>query len=409
MGENRNFYFVIMRFIVLVFSLLLASCSDAVRTAYDSEEYELYYNFLLLKAYFYKPERINRFSEYEGMEVDDMYRSLEDYFRGNRYTFYLPPANADDKISQIENTPKYYSFGFEREVIDDTLVVSQVYPISPAADAGLKKHDKLLFANGVSLTGANAALYKNSDSLFATSTTFIILSGEEIFMEKAEVQQPTVYLDSSNGIPVITVTRYAPKTNNPSGTYAEFKKILQEVKSAPTVIMDLRNNGGGSIGHCTAMAAELVPYGSELIFDVGHYYDPEIGNVIDTTHVFVSDYLTSEGDGVGINWIIQINEWTASCAERFTAAVKYNRPETVVVGQTSHGKGIGQMYAKTHLGGLAYITCMQSYYPNGETFHGVGIVPDIPEMPILTKKLPKQKAEPTEFGMYKYHSFHQWK
>jgi len=404
----RFFYFINMRYAILLSALLLIACSKVVPVP---EHYELRHNYFLLKAHFYKPERLKEFSEYEDMEIDEMYLSLNDYFKGNRYTFYVQPSEANNKIDQIQNTKKYYSFGFERTLTDDTLIVSQVYPISPATAAGLKKHDKLLFASDISLTGANAALYKNSDSLFAATTTFKVLREKDIVtltMEKEEVQLPTVYLDSSNGIPFITVTQYKEKTNNPKGTYAEFKEILQEIKDAPKAIMDLRNNGGGSIRHCTAMAAELVPFDSELIFDVEHYYDAEKGNVIDTIHSFVSDFLTSEGDGVNTHWTILINENSASCAERFTAAVKYNRPETVIAGQTSYGKGIGQMYTKTYLGGLAYITCIQSYYPNGETFHEVGIEPDIPEMPALTKRLPKYKAEPTEFGAYKYRSFHQW-
>ncbi|MCL2260752.1 MAG: S41 family peptidase [Fibromonadales bacterium] len=397
-----------MRFIALLFALLLASCGEVVKPS--DEEYELYYNHLLLKAYFFKPERIKPFSEYEGMEIDEMYRSLGDYFRGARYTYYLPPTKADDKISELENTPKYLSFGFERILIGDTLlVVSQVYPISPAAAAGLKKHDTLLFANGVSLTGKNAVLYKNSDSKFDSSTTFRVSRGEDIFMEKAEIQNPTVYLDSLDGIPYITVTQYKPYTNNPDGTYAEFKEILQKIKNAPTAIMDLRNNPGGHITHCTKMAAELVPFDSELIVDVTHYYDKGKGNVIDTVHYFVSDFLEREGDGVNIHWTILINGRSASCAERFVAAVKYNRPETVIAGEKSVGKGVGQMYAKTYLGGLAYITCMQSYYPNGETFHEVGIVPNNQDASVLTKSLPKHKTEePVEFGMYEYRSLHQW-
>jgi len=188
-------------------------------------------------------------------------------------------------------------------------------------------------------------------------------------------------LDSIEGIPYIRVTEYKVNTNNPKGTYAEFKEILQEIQGTKTAIMDLRNNLGGSIEHCTSMAAELVPLNRELLYDVQHYYDAKRGNVIELSHKYVRDYLKQEGTGVNIKWIILINRMSASCSERFTAAVKYNRPETVIIGQTSYGKGIGQIYTKTYLGGLAYITCLQTYYPDGETFHNIGILPDIPTDP----------------------------
>jgi C-terminal processing protease CtpA/Prc len=315
------------------------------------------------------------------MEVDSMYSSLNDYFKGRRYTRYYKPDISEQVINNIQNSERYYSFGFERRKVNsgDTLIVTAVYPISPAADAGLRKRDKLLFANDVSLTGEQAAAYLESDSLFASSTVFKVLRGTDSLtlpaMQKKEVPEPTVYLDSLNEIPYITVTEFTLKTNNPNGTYYEFAEYLKEIRGTKTAIIDLRYNGGGSIWHCTAMAAELVPLNNELVYDVEHLRRDE-NNVIITRRHFAKNYLSSEGLGTGINWIILMSGGSASCSERFIAAVKYNRPETVIIGQNSYGKGIGQIYTKTILGGLAYITALQSFYPNGETFHEVGIAPD---------------------------------
>jgi len=374
-----------MRFIILLFPLLFLACGEAEVRVYSDEAQELSYNYRLLKSYFYRPERIKEYEEYVGMEVDSMYESLKDYFCGanyegncgNRYTYYLPPEKSDDKIIQIENTPRYYSFGFERGKKEDTLIVLEVYPISPAFDAGLKKRDRLLSANGISLIGEKAVDYLEKDDKFDNPTVFVVLrDGKEKTlpaMHKAEIQEPTVFLDWLEGIPYIQVTGYKVNTNNPRGTYYEFKNILDSIKGAKAAIMDLRYNPGGSIAHCTAMAAELVPYNSMLLYDVQRR-----GNTTDTLPDFAYEYLYKEGDGVNIKWVILINKWSASCSERFTAAVKYNRPdETVIIGQTSYGKGVGQVYGKTYLGGLAYITSLQTFYPNGKTFHDIGIEPDI--------------------------------
>jgi C-terminal processing protease CtpA/Prc len=389
-----------MLFIILLFPLLFLACGEAELKIHDEvyeQKQEFSHNYWLLRAYFYHPERIKEYEEYKGMEIDTMYESLKDYFCGanhkgycySRYTYYLPPKKSDDKISDIENTKKYHSFGFERgRVINDgkpvdTLIVSAVYPISPAFDAGLKKRDKLLSANGISLTGENVAAYLKNDDQFENTTVFTVLRNGErktlLQMQKKDVPKPTVYLDSLGDIPFIRVTEYKVSTNNPKGTYYEFKEILQEIKGAKTAIMDLRGNGGGNIWHCTAMAAELVPLDKELIYDVQHLYDDKRGNVVDTSHVFAKNYLKQEGAGINIKWIILMDNGSASCAERFIAAVKSGRrPETTqLIGQTSYGKGIGQIYTKTYLGGLAYITSLQTFYPDGTTFHNVGIKPNI--------------------------------
>jgi len=395
-----------MFFIVLLFPLLFLACGEAELRIHDeeyerkyNEEQELNYNYRLLKAYFYHPERIEDYREYRGWKVDSMYESLKDYFCGAhyegdceaikeaRYTRYYPPEKSDDKITEIENTPKYLSFGFERGKKGDTLVVSTVYPISPAFDAGLRKRDRLLFANGKSLTGENADTYFKNDEKFDDPTVFVVLrDGKEKTlpaMRKAEIQEPTVYLDTlvDTDIPYISVTGFKVSTNHPNGTYAEFKKILDEIKEVKTAIVDLRSNPGGNIMHCTAMAAELVPRDSMLLYDVQHYYSSKRGNVIEILPDYPSYYLDHEGVGINIKWIILMNRGSASCSERFAAAVKYNRPETVIIGQTSYGKGIGQIYTKTYLGGLAYITSLQTFYPDGETFHNIGIIPDIATEP----------------------------
>jgi len=382
-----------MRIVLLFCGLLIFACGDAFEI--EGNEQELYQNHRLLKAYFFRPDSVKKYEKYRGMEVDSMYESLKDYFCGAnfagnctaRYTRYFPPEKADDKIDEIQNTKRYYSFGFERRgnKSGDTMIVDAVYPISPAFTAGLRKKDKLLFANETPLTGLteeSVIAYLKNDEPFKDSTVFKVLrDGKTITlpaMQKAEVQRPTVYLDSIDGIPYIQITEYKVKTNHPDGTYFEFRNILQEINGAKAVIMDLRGNPGGSIRHCTAMAAELVPLNSELVYDVEHYRDSKRGNVVDVSHEYARDYLSQEGLGVNTKWVILMSRGSASCSERFTAAVKYNRPETIVIGQTSYGKGVGQIYTKTYAGGLAYITCLQTFYPDGTTFHNVGIIPDIP-------------------------------
>ncbi|MDR2594398.1 MAG: hypothetical protein LBC87_06485 [Fibromonadaceae bacterium] len=397
-----------MRIVLLFCGLLIFACGHVGSEISGDDDQELYQNYLLLKAYFFHPERIKEYEEYRSMKidsiykkVDSMYKSLDDYFCGahyvgdirdcQKYTRYYPPEKTNDKINEIEKTERYYSFGFLRDgnKSGDTMIVWWVYPISPAATAGLRKKDRLLSANGISLTGLDLAgkdsIYLENDDPFKDSTVFVVLrEGKTITlpaMKKKEVPEPTVYLDSLDGIPYIRVYQYKLSTNNPRGTYYEFYNILQEINGAKAAIMDLRGNPGGNMGHCTAMASELVPLNTLLLYDVEHYHDRKRGNVIDTSYEYARDYLRRDGIGINTKWVILMSRGSASCSERFAAAVKYNRPETVVIGQTSYGKGIGQIYKETYMGGLAYITCLQTYYPNGETFHNIGIIPDIETEP----------------------------
>jgi len=382
-----------MRLLLLLLALALFSCgtlspdSPFSPESPEKNEYntELVYNYRLLQFYYYHPDNIKPFSAYENLpEVDLMYESINDTLRGHRFTRYHKPEKAQQVIDDTQNSYRYYSFGFERKFLSeerDTLIVTAVYPNSPANSAGLKKYDKLLFANNdLELTGDYATLYIRNDSLFDSITVFEVLRDNEIVllepMEKKEVRQPTVYLDSLSGVPVIRVTEFTQTTNDPDGTYQEFKNYLREIKGVESAIIDMRYNGGGSIYHCTAMAAELSEPNKELVYDVQHY--PKNNRpVIEIKHYFARDFEHRVGDGVGIKWVIMVNEGSASCAERFVAAVKAARPETIIIGQTTFGKGIGQSYMETYLKGVAFITSLQTFSPNGETFHRVGIRPDL--------------------------------
>jgi C-terminal peptidase prc len=373
-----------MQYLFLFFALMLFACN---RDSYSDYDKELSTNYALLSAYFWQPEKIKKYSAYDGMEIDEMYKTLNDTLKGGRYTYYTMPEKADDKIKDIQYTPKYYSFGFERDLENDTLIVSAVYPNSPANSAGLRRRDKLLFANGQPLTGEMASFYIQSDSLFNRTSVFDVLRGEETLtlnsMYKEEVQRPTVYLDSiDEAMPRIRVTEFTEHTNDPAGTYQEFKNALKEIEGAKVAVVDLRDNGGGSINHCMSMAAELVPPDKELVYDSVHYYDSQKGNVVGVRREYARDYVSGrKGYGLDTKWILMMNGGSASCSERFAAAVKSGRPETVIIGETSYGKGIGQTYRKTYLGGLSYITFLQTFFPNGETFHRVGIRPNIEANP----------------------------
>jgi C-terminal processing protease CtpA/Prc len=217
-------------------------------------------------------------------------------------------------MDEITATPKKLSFGFERvRGAGDTLVVTQVYPVSPANKAGLKKWDRLL--GGPELAA--------DSSMPATVALTVLRDGVRLTlpsMTKTEVRRPTVYLDSLGGLyPLIEVTEFTTVTNHPQGTAAEFRAVLQEIRGAPVAVLDLRGNGGGSVAHCTQMAFDLLPAGDTLVIDRSHTYNAKRkGPVVDTIA-----WISGPGDGLGsaTQWIVLVDEGSASCSERLLAAL----------------------------------------------------------------------------------------
>lgn len=183
----------------------------------------------------------------------------------------------------------------------------------------------------------------------------------------------SVFLDSLANVPFITVTGFLEITNKSGGTYQEFKDILQEIKGAKAAIIDLRSNPGGTLSHCGKMSAELSPFDKEMFYARERYYD-----TWQTEHYFPKDFLKSAGDGLETKWIFLTDSMTASASEIFISAVKSTRPEDVVViGGTTYGKAIGQYYFSTLENGIAGVTAMRFFYPNGDTYNEIGIIPDV--------------------------------
>ncbi len=131
-----------------------------------------------------------------------------------------------------------------------------------------------------------------------------------------------------------------------------------------TLILDLRNNGGGF----TKIALEI----SDLFISEGSVTNHAKNGEKETFSV-------SENITYDVPVVILVNEKTASAAEIITALLKQYGNATIVGAQT-FGKGIYQLEAFFKGGTLTYT---DGYVTVGdwECYHGIGIEPDV-EIPM---------------------------
>ena len=175
---------------------------------------------------------------------------------------------------------------------------------------------------------------------------------------RAKVESMTVdsrMLDNSIGY--IQISEFDDVTS------AQFKKAFKalEREEMRGLIIDLRDNPGGSVKTCVEIADEILPEG--LIV----YTEEKDGE---------GDKYTSSGENFYDGpLVVLVNGNSASAAEILTGAIKDHEQGTIL-GTTTYGKGIVQQIIPLGDGTGVKVTIASYFTPNGTDIHGIGIEPD---------------------------------
>ncbi|WP_143160274.1 S41 family peptidase [Fibrobacter sp. UWEL] len=308
----------------------------------------------------------------EGDSVQALYSLLSD-----PYTRYIPPSKSEAATTSMNTSIVAGDVGMEYYLGDTEypLFVYRVYPSSPAGRAGIPRYGNIIEVNGIQLTGERA--YDIYDSVLSQNKEIsltIIYKRDSLHFDltKEDVYAPTVLLDTLNETEFIIIRGFKQTTADKEyGSYGELKSLLESLPNdnVPRVL-DLRDNPGGHVNQCVAMADLFVKSG-KLSTRSWRDIEPD-GKSIKKTKTIVA----SAGDaGEGKPFIILLNKSSASCSEIFAAAVAEGA-DIPVVGTASYGKGIGQTTWSTIDKGLAIITNLEFLTPKGNSYHKKGIQPD---------------------------------
>ena len=160
---------------------------------------------------------------------------------------------------------------------------------------------------------------------------------------------------------------YVRITNFGEGTDKEFVQALDNLgyQNLNGLVIDLRNNGGGTLTSMQNISDMLLPEG------VITYFEYKDGR---------KKYFRSDKEFLDIPVSIIINGSSASASEAFAGAMRDHNRATLV-GEKSFGKGIVQSvfpFMETDKGTTAvYLTTSKYFTPSGECIHKKGIAPDI--------------------------------
>lgn len=147
-------------------------------------------------------------------------------------------------------------------------------------------------------------------------------------------------------------------------TAKDFKQKYEELQKQgiKSLIIDLRNNGGGIVDEALEIADFITDKGTTLLYEVDKNNKEEVKK--------------SESDPIiTVPVVILTNENTASSSEILAGALK-DLGKAKTVGTTTYGKGVIQQVLTLPDGSGLKITSEKYLTPNKTEINKVGIVPD---------------------------------
>ena len=297
--------------------------------------------------------------------ISGMLSELED-----PYSYYL---NADDYNDLMEEVGgSYEGLGFYLTTFPDAEYTTVMSPIkgTPAFEAGLLAGDEILSINGESMAGATAdeiatLVKRGEESHFVIE---ILRDGEILTfeMDRTHIDIPTVesqFLDEEQGVAYINISNFAETT--PTELYNGITS-LEKQHPINGIVLDLRNNPGGSLSAVVSVADLFLGQGQHILW----VEEKNNEECIDATNANPYAYPL----------VVLVNENSASASEILAGALKDNgRAE--IVGTTTFGKGIIQSIYALSGGGAVKVTTAEYLSPDKNKIHEVGVAPDV-EVPL---------------------------
>ena len=284
---------------------------------------------------------------------------------GDEYSEYI---TKDEMKSYLEDTTgKYVGIGVYITNNKETnqIVVLQTIEGSPAEGAGMQSGDIITKINGIEYTGEQlseaSAVLKGQEG---TKAKLEILRKNETI--NLEIERKNIKVNHIKSDVIEGNVGYMKISTFDEGTAKEFKQNWEDLKSknVSSLIIDLRNNGGGIVDEAIQIADMMTKKDQILLITTGKNQDEKTEKA-------------KNDKEIEIPIVFLINENTASASEILAGAVKENNENVKVVGKSSYGKGVIQtIYTLTDGSGIK-LTTNEYYTPKHNKINKIGIKPDV--------------------------------
>ena len=274
----------------------------------------------------------------------DEFEAVKDYFAGDTY---------EGIGAFVVGTP-------------DGPTIDEVFIGEPADRAGLKPGDLILAVGDRSTEGLD--LQQVTDAVKGPPGSDVRLrilpAGEteprEVTVTRATVPGPSLRSEVLDGdVGYIWLFRFH------RGTAEEFhRRVESQIEQGIRgIVLDMRNNPGGSLDSAVSIASEFLSNGI-VMYEISNDGGRE-------------DWAVREGGiAAEIPLAVIVNSASASAAEVVAGALQaHDRAQ--LFGATTYGKGSVQTFRQLSDGSALYLTVARWFTPDGRVIQGNGITPDV--------------------------------
>ena len=307
--------------------------------------------------------------EYIG-EIDEndlIEGAIKGYVSGlnDEYTEYLTVNEMSSFTEDIEGEFVGIGVYITKDTENNTILVYGTIPDSPAQVAGLKTGDIITSVDGVECNGDDYdTITNNIKGVEGTKVTIGILrDGEELSFE---IERKTVEVKHVTSQKLENNIGYIYISSFEGDVSSQFEEAYNDLanQGITSLIIDIRNNGGGIVDESLDIAEMMTDKGQTLLIESDKNGEEEV-------------IKAEEDKTITMPIVLLVNEYSASASEILAGILKENVENATLIGNTTYGKGVIQtLYPLTDGSGIK-ITTNEYFTPNHNTINKIGVEPDI--------------------------------